>query len=107
MIFRFLSRSCRTGGVFMRACLLPYQAPIESRPLDLVEIPKPVPKAGEILIKVSACGVCRTDLHVTEGDLKSCLIPVIPGHQIVGTIDNVGSSETNLSPGRRVGVAWL
>ena len=82
----------------MRAAILEKQAAVESRPLKLVELEEPKPREGEVLIRVSACGVCRTDLHVTEGDLPFRLQPVIPGHQIVGRID--GSDE-------RVGVAWL
>lgn len=82
----------------MRAVIVEKQAPVETRPLQLVDIKSPQPDEGEVLIRVSACGVCRTDLHVTEGDLPLRLKPVIPGHQIVGTVE--GSGE-------RVGVAWL
>lgn len=82
----------------MHAQILKKQAPIVSRPLDLEDIPRPVPQEGSVLIRVSACGVCRTDLHVVEGDLPLRLAPIIPGHQIVGTVEG-----TN----RRVGVAWL
>src|SRR5260221_2398853 len=91
----------------MKACLLKAQSTVESRPLEFLEIHNPVPGVDEILIKVNACGVCRTDLHVTEGDLEQRLVPVIPGHQIVGTIEAVGESVKSLSPGQRVGVAWL
>jgi propanol-preferring alcohol dehydrogenase len=82
----------------MRASVLKKQAPVESRPLQNVDIGIPEPVDGEVLIRVSVCGVCRTDLHVVEGDLPLRLTPVTPGHQIVGTIENTG---------QRVGVAWL
>lgn len=82
----------------MRAVIVEKQAPVETRPLQRVDIEPPQQAQGEVLIRVSACGVCRTDLHVTEGDLPLRLKPVIPGHQIVGTVE--GSGE-------RVGVAWL
>jgi len=82
----------------MRASVLEKQTPVESRPLRNVDIGIPEPVDGEVLIRVSVCGVCRTDLHVVEGDLPLRLTPVTPGHQIVGTIENTG---------QRVGVAWL
>ena len=82
----------------MRAAIVEQQGPVESRPLKLVDMPIPDPGEDEVLIRVSACGVCRTDLHVTEGDLPLRLRPVIPGHQIVGTVEGTGE---------RVGVAWL
>ena len=71
----------------MRACVLQTPAPVEGRPLRLLEIPRPTPKADGLLIKVRACGICRTDLHVIEGDLPQRLVPIIPGHQIVGTVE--------------------
>jgi alcohol dehydrogenase, propanol-preferring len=91
----------------MRACLLDRPAQVESRPLRLAEIPQPQPRADEVLIRVRACGVCRTDLHVVEGDLPSRLSPVIPGHQAVGEVLRVGDGVESLRPGDRVGVAWL
>ena len=74
----------------MRASVLEKQTPVESRPLRNVDIGIPEPVDGEVLIRVSVCGVCRTDLHVVEGDLPLRLTPVTPGHQIVGTIENTG-----------------
>jgi propanol-preferring alcohol dehydrogenase len=71
------------------------------------EVTKPVPGKGEVLIKVSACGICRTDLHVVEGELEQRRPNVIPGHQIVGTIAELGEGVGELTVGRRVGVAWL
>jgi alcohol dehydrogenase, propanol-preferring len=72
----------------------------------LVDVPVPEPSAGEVLIRVSACGVCRTDLHVVDGDIRDGRYPVIPGHQIVGKVVKAGAGVT-LQPGSRVGVPWL
>lgn len=91
----------------MRALLLDSQASIETHPLRLDDIPRPDPAPDEVRIQVHACGVCRTDLHVIEGDLEMQHSPVIPGHQIVGTIDSVGAEVTERKVGERVGVAWL
>ena len=91
----------------MRACLLHEPKPITERPLQLVEIEPPASGPGEVLIAVRACGVCRTDLHVVEGELESRLTPVIPGHQVVGTVVAAGPSTDGPLPGARVGVAWL
>ena len=74
----------------MKAMLLEQIAPIESSPLRLAELPLPEPAAGEVRMKVRCCGVCRTDLHVVEGDLPPQKMPVMPGHQIVGTVDALG-----------------
>lgn len=75
--------------------------------LRLAEIKKPEPNPNEVLIKVIACGICRTDLHVIDGELKQPKLPLIPGHQIVGRIEKVGSLVYHLLPGQRVGVPWL
>lgn len=75
--------------------------------LQYVELPIPQPKSNEILIKVHACGICRTDLHVVDGDLKFPKLPIIPGHQIIGTIHQLGENVKQLSVGQRVGVPWL
>lgn len=91
----------------MKACILEKPAPIEDRPLHLRDVEMPVPVGNEILIKISACGICRTDLHVCEGELEQRLSPVIPGHQIVGKIEKMGESVTDLAVGQRVGAAWL
>ena len=90
----------------MRACLLEKPGPIESRPLRMAHVPKPVPGKGEVLVKVTVCGVCRTDLHVTEGELPPRKSPVIPGHQVVGIVEERGPGAT-LAEGTRVGVPWL
>jgi len=91
----------------VKACVLSNPAPVETRPLVLSDVPKPVAEAGEVLIKVNACGVCRTDLHVVEGELAVRKSPIIPGHQIVGTIDEIGADVGEFKIGDRVGVAWL
>jgi len=81
--------------------------PVERRPLRIMETPRPVPAAGELLIRVNACGVCRTDLHVVEGELPQRLMPIIPGHQIVGVIEAAGAEAAGFPARQRVGVAWL
>ena len=91
----------------MRAMLLEKQAAAEESPLRLVEVPMPTPGAGEARVRVRACALCRTDLHITEGDLKLCKSPVVPGHQIVGVVDAVGAGVQQLREGDRVGVAWV
>ena len=91
----------------MRAMLLEKQAAAEESPLRLVEVPIPTPGAGEVRVRVRACALCRTDLHITEGDLKLRKSPVVPGHQIVGVVDAVGAGVQQLREGDRVGVAWV
>ncbi len=91
----------------MRACLLTSPAPVESHPLRLCEIPKPSPGPGEVSVRVLACGICRTDLHVVEGELPQQKSPIIPGHQIVGTVESCGAGAARFRPGARVGVPWL
>ena len=76
-------------------------------PLEWTELPDPVPGPGEIRVKVSACGVCRTDLHVVDGELPNPRVPIIPGHEIVGRIDQLGLGVDGLQLGERVGIPWL
>lgn len=76
-------------------------------PLNLVDLPTPRAGAGQLLIKVSACGVCRTDLHIADGELTQGKLPIIPGHEIVGTVAESGAGVERFSPGDRVGVPWL
>ena len=76
-------------------------------PLSLVDLPDPEPAPGEVRVKVSCCGVCRTDLHVVDGDLPDPKLPIIPGHEIVGRVDEVGRDVANLRRGMRVGIPWL
>lgn len=91
----------------MRAMMLRERAPVEERPLQEVDLPDPDPGQGEVRVRVAACGVCRTDLHVVEGDLDAGRLPVVPGHQVVGTVEETGPGCTRLSAGDRVGIAWL
>lgn len=77
------------------------------RPLLREERPDPLPAAGEVRLRVEACAVCRTDLHVVDGDLGAQKLPLIPGHEIVGIVDQVGAEVTTLAAGARVGAAWL
>lgn len=79
----------------------------ENPRLREADLPDPAPGAGELLIDVRACGVCRTDLHVVDGDLDHPKRPVIPGHEIVGTVAALGAGVTGFTPGDRVGVPWL
>lgn len=76
-------------------------------PLQLIEKPDPVPGPGKVRVKVSACGVCRTDLHVVDGDLTEPKLPIILGHEIVGTVNAIGAGVSNFKPGNRVGIPWL
>jgi len=77
------------------------------QPLRLVEMPRPVAGAGEIVVKVLACGVCRTDLHVVDGELPKPRLPIVPGHEIVGTVEETGQGVTGFRVGQRVGIPWL
>ncbi|WP_428266932.1 zinc-dependent alcohol dehydrogenase family protein [Haliangium sp.] len=76
-------------------------------PLVLREVPAPVPGPGQLLLDVEVCGLCRTDLHVVDGELPEPALPLIPGHQIVGTVRALGPGVTRFQPGQRVGVPWL
>ncbi len=77
------------------------------RKLKLAELPVPQPAAGQVLIKVHACGVCRTDLHIVDGDLPDGKLPIIPGHEIVGIVAGKGAAVERFNVGDRVGVPWL
>ncbi|MGD8450388.1 MAG: zinc-dependent alcohol dehydrogenase family protein [Phycisphaerae bacterium] len=91
----------------MQAMVLEKLGPIETSPLRLQERPDPQPAAGEVRLRVRCCAVCRTDLHVVEGDLPRHTLPIVPGHQIVGVVDALGPGCQRLRIGQRVGVAWL
>jgi len=91
----------------MKAWILENQAPIEEKPLELKALPDPEPKGHEIRIKNVACGVCRTDIHVAEGDLPLKKSPLILGHEVVGIVDKIGNQVTNFKIGDRAGIAWL
>lgn len=77
------------------------------RPLVLVERPVPAPQAGQILVEVAACGVCRTDLHVVDGELPEARLPIVPGHEIIGRVRALGEGVGGFALGDRVGVPWL
>jgi alcohol dehydrogenase, propanol-preferring len=91
----------------MRAMVLERPAPAETEPLALRDMPRPEAKGCNVLVRVSVCGACRTDLHTVEGELDLPHLPLIPGHQVVGTVEAVGSCAGGLAPGDRVGLAWL
>jgi len=91
----------------MKACLLRAPAAIETNPLEYADVTMPQPKSGEVLVRMRACGVCRTDLHVIEGELPPRKSPVIPGHQVVGMVEKQGESAGRFAIGDRVGIAWL
>jgi propanol-preferring alcohol dehydrogenase len=91
----------------VRAWVVDVPGPMATRPLRSVERPRPEPGPGEVRVRVAACGVCRTDLHLAEGDLPPKRHAVIPGHEVVGVVDAVGPETTRFTIGDRVGVAWL
>lgn len=87
--------------------LLQQPAPAEQSPLALTELPDPTPAANEVRVRIRTCGLCHTDLHTVEGDLPLPKLSLVPGHQIVGTIDAVGPAVRTLKAGDRVGIPWL
>ena len=91
----------------MRALVLTAQAPltVNPSPLSLIEVPVPDPAPGQVRIRVSACGICHTDLHIVEGELRAPALPLVPGHQVVGIVEATGHGVTHLRDGDRVGVA--
>jgi propanol-preferring alcohol dehydrogenase len=91
----------------MKACLLQTPARVETNPLQFGDVARPNPGTGEVLVRVRVCGVCRTDLHVIEGELPPKKSPVIPGHQVVGTVEEAGEGARRFRKGARVGIAWL
>lgn len=91
----------------MRAMVLESLKPVEAGPLELRDIPVPEPGKGEILIKVRCCGVCHTDLHVVTGELPRRRSPLVPGHEVVGTVVGAGEGAGRFAAGQRVGAAWL
>jgi propanol-preferring alcohol dehydrogenase len=91
----------------MKAMVLTEFKPIEKKPLELREVNQRVPGPDEILIKINYCGVCHTDLHTVEGELPGVVLPRIPGHQVVGTVEKIGEETSLFHCGDRVGVAWL
>ncbi len=91
----------------MKACVLNSTGKIETNPLALADLSAPEPQGDQILVRVSTCGVCRTDLHVIEAELPQRKMPVIPGHQVVGVVEEIGDKVKRFKPGDRVGIAWL
>ncbi|HEX9756965.1 MAG TPA: zinc-dependent alcohol dehydrogenase family protein [Nitrospiria bacterium] len=91
----------------MRAMILAQRAPMKEKPLRLIEKTSRKPQKGEVLIEVAVCAICRTDLHIIEGDLPPHQSPVVPGHQVVGYIRQAGTDTHRFKVGDRVGVAWL
>jgi len=91
----------------MRAMVLERPAPIADAPLMMRDLPRPTPEAGEVRVRVEACGICRTDLHVVEGELPPQRDRVVPGHQVVGIVDACGTGVRRFREGDRVGIAWL
>lgn len=91
----------------MKALVLSRIAPIETNPLAELDLPPPEPRTGELRVRVRCCAICRTDLHVIEGDLPRHTLPIVPGHQVVGTVDTLGAGCTRFTIGQRVGIAWL
>lgn len=91
----------------MRAMVLKHPAPVESSPLELIDLPTPQPGRNEIRVRVRACGICRTDLHVVEGELPPHRPHIVPGHQVAGEVDALGLGASRFKPGDRVGIAWL
>ena len=91
----------------MKAMVLEHDAAVTKSPLVLRDIPDPKPGPGQVRVKVQVCGVCRTDLHVVEGELPPVTRPIIPGHEVVGIVDRVGPGVRSAKEGDRVGIAWL
>ena len=97
----------RNVGKTMKAMVLDRIAPLEEEPLKLVELARPVPKRGQIVVKVSACGVCHTELDEIEGRVAPSRFPMILGHEIVGRVDALGFGAKRFRKGDRVGIAWI
>lgn len=91
----------------MRAWVVRQAGPVDGGPLTLVDRPEPMPGPNEVRVRVTVCGVCRTDLHLVEGDLAPHGPDVVPGHEIVGFVDAVGANASRFAVGERVGIAWL
>ncbi|MFI5394568.1 MAG: zinc-dependent alcohol dehydrogenase family protein [Candidatus Binatia bacterium] len=91
----------------MKAQVLTHPAPIDTSPLRLEDLPLPEPQGNEVRVRVEACGICRTDLHVVEGELPPRVEHIVPGHQVVGIVDRRGPCATRFEEGDRVGIAWL
>ena len=91
----------------MRAVRITRLAPIEEHPLELVDVKRPTPSTGQLLVSVRLCAICHTDLHTVEGDIHPPVLPVTPGHQAVGKVEAVGEGVSDWQVGDRVGIPWL
>ncbi|MET0911184.1 MAG: zinc-binding alcohol dehydrogenase family protein, partial [Ilumatobacteraceae bacterium] len=91
----------------MRAWVVRRPTPIDEDPLELIERAPPAPTDREVRVRVLTCGVCRTDLHLAEGDLQPHRVATVPGHEVVGVVDRLGGGVTRLRLGDRIGIAWL
>jgi propanol-preferring alcohol dehydrogenase len=91
----------------MKAQVLYQPTSVDNHPLTLTDVDRPEIAPGQLLVRVQVCGVCHTDLHVVEGELRQPKLPVIPGHEIVGVVEAVGAGVTRFQPGARVGIPWL
>ncbi len=91
----------------MRAWIVDHPGPVDGGPLAFVEVADPEPGPNEVLVKVRVCGVCRTDLHLAEGDLLPKRHGVVPGHEVVGTVEKFGERSSRFAIGERIGIAWL
>ncbi|MBC7219837.1 MAG: zinc-dependent alcohol dehydrogenase family protein [Hadesarchaea archaeon] len=91
----------------MKAAVITRIAPVEERPLELVDLPQPAPVNNQVLIRVSACGICHTELDEIEGRVPPAKFPMVPGHQIVGRVERLGPQASKFNIGDRVGVAWI
>ena len=104
---RSLKANLFNSPMKMKAMQLKSFAPIEQKPLKLVNHLMPVPGSEDILLRIKVCGVCHTDLHTVEGELPQIPIPLIPGHQVIGIVEKTGKKTSRFNVGDRVGVAWL
>ena len=91
----------------MRAWVVRDPGPIDDHPVEMVDLPEPTPGPGEVRVRVRACGVCRTDLHLAEGDLAPHAASMVPGHEVVGVVDRRGEGAARFEVGERIGIAWL
>src|SRR3954451_1765368 len=100
---------CRDGGSAVRAWVVARPGPADGvpGPLERVDAPEPGPGPGEVAVRVRACGVCRTDLHLAEGDLAPRRPRTVPGHEVVGVVDALGPGAGRFVVGERIGVPWL
>jgi propanol-preferring alcohol dehydrogenase len=97
----------RNEGSAMKAMVLDRIAPVEKKPLKLMQLPRPVPRRGQILVRISACGVCHTELDEIEGRVPPSRFPMILGHEIVGRVEALGFGSKRFKEGDRVGIAWI